>query len=351
MEAPMYSDSIKSALETQVVGQSSAVNSVVRAVTRLVSGMMPRERSWCAYMFMGPTGTGKSHVVQSLARTLHGDERRLVFVDSSSFVQGDPWIALSTQLAPLFMGQQGGYPFGAVEPTPLSIIQVDYIERGTKEMAKALRSLLETGQLMLPDGRRGSLRNCLIFLTTGLCAREILDEAPRIGFSGTLEEDGEASEHDRVFDACLAQAEETFGTDLVGGLDSLVIFHRLEEEHLAQILERHFGRLNRWLATRGFQCELRPEARAFLQARGQRDLRKGARDLVRAHRRFIEFPLADLLLSGGIPHGSLVVVDRKPGEEHLDFRVERRATSRPSTSIEVAGREIPVSWEEPGLLH
>ena len=346
----MYSDTIKSALEKQVVGQSAAVSSVVRGVTRLVSGMMPRERSWCAYMFMGPTGTGKSHVIQALARTLHGDERRLV-VDSSAFVHGDPWIALSAQLAPMFMRQQGGFPYGAVEATPLSIIQIDYIERGTKEMAKAVRSLLETGHVMLPDGHRGSLRNCLVFLTSGLCSREILDEAPRIGFTGTLEEDGEASEHDRVFDQCLAQAEENFGSDLVGRLDSLVIFHRLEEHDLAQILDRRIARLNRWLATRGFQCELQPEARAFLQERGRRDLRKGARDLVRAHRRFIEFPLADLLLSGRIPHGGVVVVDRKDGEEHLDFRVLQREVAQPATTIGAACREIPISWEEPPLLH
>jgi ATP-dependent Clp protease ATP-binding subunit ClpB len=186
----------------------------------------------------------------------------------------------------------------------------------------------------------GSLRHCLIFLTTRVCARELLEEVPRIGFqvqgSAGAEEDG------RVYRACVALAEERFGEDLVGSLDGFLVFHKLDERHLADILERRFERMNRALARRGFRSEMTEAARAFLLARGAGGLKTGARDLVRAHRRFVEFPLADLLVSGRIPAGGLVLLDRHEGEEHLHFTVTREARAGASDP-EGAAVEIPVA--------
>ncbi len=357
----MFSDVIKSALEKEVVGQPKAINSVVRGVTRIMSGVTPRERSLATYMFMGPTGTGKTHLVQTLARIVHGDDQHVIVADCTHFMHADPWLAFVSQLMPLFQTAPQEQPAnGKVElaqPPPLSIIRIENLQRAPEEVAKALAVALETGRVVLPEGRRGDLRNCLIFLTTGLCAREILDEGPRLGFTATQpaeeatddqEEDSgpdEPVDVDRLHRICWEQAGEKFGRDLVARLDALIVFHPLQEHDLAKILDRRLQRLNDWLMMRGYRCELQPGARRFLLAQGRRHLRLGARDLVRAHQRFLEFPVADLLLSGRIPPGGMVTVDHQEAEGFLHFTVDQPGASRRFEAAPSA-YEIPVQWQE-----
>lgn len=335
----MFSDVVKSKLDREVVGQTRAVNNVVRGVTRVVSGLTPRERTYCVYMLMGPTGTGKTLIVQELARILRGDDSRVIVVDAGQLTDLQPGIALGHQLMPLFQAPaMQGPPSPVTETVPLGMVRVENLDRAPKQAYKALAAIFDTGQIALPDGRRGRLGNCMIFLTSGLCSREILDEAPQIGFTGSPDEDECAQ--DRLYNSCFEQATKQFGTELVGRLDGLVIFHGLGEEHLPAVLDRRFERLNEWLAVRGCRCDLKPAARQFLLERGKKDLRRGALDLVQAHQRFVEFPVADLLVSRRLPQGGQVSVDRQPDEEHLHFTVS--GESRP----EVPAHEVPVIWED-----
>ena len=337
----MVSDLLKASLENEIVGQPGPVQAVVRGAVHVMSGLTPRERKWAALLFMGPSGTGKTQLVQTLARTVHGDGRGLYVADCTHYVHADPWTAFAAQLLPMFSVPSLQEP-SVVEAPPLSILLVEYLDRARQEIATALGAGLETGRLALPGGRMGSLRHCLIFLTTNVCARELLEEVPRIGFQaqsvpGAGEEDG------RVHRACVALAEERFGEDLVGGLDGFLVFHKLDPSHLAEILDRRFARMNRAMLRRGFRAEMTESARAFLLARGNGGLKTGARELVRAHRRFVEFPLADLLVSGRILPGGLVLLDRHPGEEHLHFTVTREArTGGFHAQEEGAAVEIPV---------
>jgi len=340
----MFSDVLKAALEIEIAGQPAAIASAVRGTTRVMSGLTPRERSWCAYMFMGPSGTGKTQLVRTLAKTLHGEGRGLVIADCTPFVQGDPWMAFAAQLAPMFSQprlEDGG---ALLHAAPLSVLLVEYLERGRKEISKALTAALDTGRLALPGGRLGSLNQCLIFVTTSLCSREILEVSSRIGFQG-----GAAIEEDRVSKTCRAEAEEHFGEDLVNRLDGLVVFHRLLDEHFGEILDRRFDRMNRWTCERGFTCELLPAAREFLLSGARGDAKLGARELVRVFRRFLEFPVADLMVSSRIPTPGLVIIDHVQGEEHLHFTVTSQSgPSAPSPDPHIA-REVSVQWSAPSL--
>jgi len=335
----MFSNVLKAALEKEIVGQPDAIASVVRGTTRVMSGLTPRERSWCAYMFMGPSGTGKTQLVRTLAQTLHGEGRGLYIADCTQFVHGDPWTAFAAQLAPMFSQPRLEDQGASLEAAPFSVLLIEYLERGRKEISKALTAALDTGRLTLPGGRLGSLRGCLVFVTTSLCSREILEANPRIGFQGAA---GGGLEDDRVSKACQGQAEEHFGEDLVHRLDGLVVFHRLQDEHIGEILDRRFDRLNRWIGERGFVCELVPAARQFLLDRSQGDTKLGARELVRVFRRFLEFPVADLMISRRIPSGGLVLIDHVPGEEHLHFTVTQAPTLIAASSQAPVLREIAI---------
>jgi ATP-dependent Clp protease ATP-binding subunit ClpC len=341
----MLSDVIKSALEKEVAGQQRAVNSIVRGATRAVSGLMPSETPRCAYVLMGPTGTGKTHVVRTLTKVLQGDSTRLVICDCSHFAQGDPWSALVKQIAPLFMVPRIGGHWTVLDTPPLSILLIDYLERGRPELSKALAAALETGHLTLPDGRQGSLRNTLIFITSSLCASEIFDEDSGIGFAGAVEGRG-TDNGEKLFRTCHAEAEEHFGADLMARLDGLLLFHPLREEHLAGILDRMFEGLNREIALRGFACRLAEPAKAFLLEKGLENLRFGARHLVRAHRRFVEFPVGDLMVSRRIPSGGLVLIDHKPGDENLHFAIRPGGSEHLVTPPESMPQSVTVDWDE-----
>ncbi|HEX4825944.1 MAG TPA: AAA family ATPase [Candidatus Polarisedimenticolaceae bacterium] len=338
----MFSDVLKAALESEIAGQPAAIASAIRGTTRVMSGLTPRERSWCAYMFMGPSGTGKTQLVRTLARTLHGEGRGLFIADCAQFMHGDPWWAFSAQILPMFSQPRFEDGGALLEAPPFSVVLIEYLERGRKEIGKALTAALDSGRLTLPGGRLGSLRGCLVFITTSLCSREILEESPKIGFAGAT---GPGLEDDRVLQMCRAEASEHFGDDLVNRLDGLVVFHKLHDEHLREIFDRRFERMNRWILSRGFRCELEPAARAFLLERSKGDAKLGARELVRVFRRHLEFPVADLMISRRIPSGGIVRIDHVESEEHLHFTVMPSpavaTTASPRTH---APREVGIEW-------
>jgi ATP-dependent Clp protease ATP-binding subunit ClpA len=255
-------------------------------------------------------------------------------------VHSDPWSAFATQLAPMFCEprlEDGG---AVLHAAPFSVLLIEYLERGRKEIGKALTAALDTGRVALPGGRLGSLHGCLIFITTSLCSREILEDNPRIGFQGGAA----ADEDDRIDKTCRQQAEEQFGEDLVNRLDGLVVFQRLQEEHFGEIFDRRFDRMTRWIGERGFACDLEPAARAFLLENSRGEAKLGARELVRVFRRYLEFPVADLMISRRIPPGGLLVIDHVPGEAHLHFTVTTSSRSTAASPGQQVTREVPVSW-------
>jgi len=151
----MFSETIRRALLREVAGQPHAVQSVVRGVTRVLSGLTPTERSWCAYLFIGPPGTGRAHLVRSLARVLHGSEK-IITVNCNPGGQADPWLWFVQQLAPAFTGQEHTPP--ANGPRPPHIILVQDLERAPKEFFPVLARTLETGQLRLTRPRTTSTK-------------------------------------------------------------------------------------------------------------------------------------------------------------------------------------------------
>lgn len=336
--ARVFSDELQRALSREVIGQPRAVESVVRGVTRLASGLTPVERSWCAYLFIGPPGTGRAHLVRTLARVLHGREA-LFTLDCNPGGHSDWWAWVVEQLMPLFARHEQDRARGhAAAP---SILLVRDLECAPKSFYPTLACLLETGELALPGGRRGRLGDSLVFLTSGLCTEQILDTS-RLGFSGTSAQHANGEGEDALHAACRAEAEKAFGLELLAQIDDIVLFRRLESEHLARVLAGHFERMSRWLDLRGIHSVLRPSAHEFLLRSGAHRPWRGARDLVVAHRQEVEFPLADLLVSRCLRPGRSVVIEHRPGEAHLHFTLEEEPAVPRELRREGIPLEIPV---------
>ena len=341
----MFSEMIREALEREIVGQPDAVNSVARGVTRLASSLTPAERSWAAYMLVGPAGTGRGHLVRSAARVLYGHENVLT-IHGLSVGHVDPWTDFLRRLEPLLSPQPrpvapsaagSAHPDGPLHAdragAPLRLVLVKDLERANKHILPQLAYLLGSGQEVLPDGRCLRLDGTIFFFTSAVCSSQILDHT-RLGFSGSSPESGQNG-RGNLLEICREEAQSSFGVDLVGQLDDLIVFQRLSAEHLAEVLDRYFARLNRYLEARRITGTLSPAARAHLLALAGGERSTGAQDLVRVHRDEVEFPIADLLISGALVPGGGVDLDHHEGDAHLHFAVR-------APRDEVRTREVPI---------
>ena len=333
----MFSEMIKVALERDVVGQADAIRDVARGVTRLASGLTPSERTWCAFLFIGPTGTGRAHMVRSLARVLYGYEAELT-VNCKTTGNADPCVEFLRQLEPLLASQppppNPSAP-GFEMPGRPRIVLVQDLEGARKELHTLLAYLLESGQIALPSGRTLRLDNCMFFLTSGICTDQILDGS-RLGFSGGTPESSEGKQS-TTYTICREEAEKVFGPDLLTQFDNLIVFRPLDDRHLAEVLDRHFARMSRWLEQRGIRCVMLPAAREYLLGLVASERLPGAHHLVRVHRHEVEFPIADLFVSGALAPGLSVRLDHRAGDEHLHFSVQ------PTREVSALEREIPVT--------
>lgn len=347
----MLSLSLRSALEREVVGQARAIQTVVRSVTLSFGGLANPEFPLGIYLFAGPSGTGKSHMARTLSRVLHGDTQRLAVVDCIQTAGHEEWSALSQQIIPYFRYHAADSTDAVLTMAPLSILLVEHLEQARPELVQALVATVETGRMTLPDGKCGSLAGCLVLMTSNLCAREIYEAGRQeIGFS-PASNDLEETEKARIYQLVSTAAEKQWGADVLGHLDDLIVFHRLREAHLPFILRRLNRELNRRLAPRRITCELDSGAAGLVLGRGVRYIRHGAWVLVKVFRRFVVFPIADLVSSGNVPMGSRILVElEEHGGERLRFTVLAAAdgTSTPDIDADTP-LSIPVEWQEPSL--
>jgi ATP-dependent Clp protease ATP-binding subunit ClpC len=339
----VLSQQLQYALEREVVGQKRAVHAMVRTVSLGWSGLASHDQPLGVYLFVGPSGTGKSHLARSLTHLLHGPDRHLAVADCVQLGGRNEWASLVRQLEPHFRLAVPGLGGQVLAMEPLSVLLVERLERAKPEFVQALVTAIETGYLGLSDGKTASLKHCIVVMTSGLCAREIYDAGRQeIGFSGGS--DLAETEKAKVYQLCAQAAEKLWGKEVMAHLDDLIVFHRLRERHLPFILRRLLVELNHRIGARGLTCELEPTAAAFLLERGVRFLRHGGWALLKAFRRFVTFPVADLVNSRKLAAGDRVVVSRET-DERLCFRIVPGDAERaaPAESESLAAGRVPVT--------
>ncbi|MFH0957482.1 MAG: ATP-dependent chaperone ClpB [Pseudomonadota bacterium] len=270
-------------IEKRVVGQKEAIVAVSNAVRRARSGLQDPNRPIGSFIFLGPTGVGKTELARALAEFLFDDEQAMVRVDMSEYMERHS-VSRLIGAPPGYVGyDEGGYLTEAVRRRPYSVVLFDEIEKAHPEVFNAMLQILDDGRLTDGKGRTVDFKNCIIIMTSNIGSTEIKDVA--------------GQDEDSIKERVLEALRYHFRPEFLNRLDDIIIFHSLSREDIKKIVDIQIGRLNKRLADNKLTIHLNPEAREMLASDGF-DPSSGARPLKRAIQRLIENPLASEILSG-----------------------------------------------------
>jgi len=298
---------VEDRLRERVVGQDEALLLVANAVRRSRAGLGDPRRPIGSFLFMGPTGVGKTELARALAEFLFNDEHALVRLDMSEYMEKHT-VARLIGAPPGYVGyDEGGQLTEAIRRRPYAVILLDEVEKAHPDVWSALLQVLDDGRLTDGKGRTVDFRNTVVIMTSNV-GSELIQEASRRG-------DSDEKLKDKLMDVL----RHTFKPEFLNRIDETVVFHSLGKQEIERIVEIQLKDLRKRLAERKLQLEVTPEAKALLAERGY-DPVFGARPLKRTIQRMIENPLAVEVLAGRFGEGDTVVVE--PDGETLRFRKE-----------------------------
>jgi ATP-dependent Clp protease ATP-binding subunit ClpB len=301
-------------LHKRVVGQEEAVRAVAEAVIRARSGLKDPNRPIGSFLFLGPTGVGKTELARALAEFLFDDERALIRIDMSEY-QEKHTVARLIGAPPGYVGyEEGGQLTEAVRRRPYSVILFDEIEKAHHDVFNVLLQILDDGRLTDGQGRTVDFKNTIVIMTSNIGSPRIL--AYRGAFAG--------ENFERMKEAVLEELRQHFRPEFLNRVDEIVVFHGLTEEHLKQIVTIQLARVQKRLEERHIRLEVTDAAKEHLVRIGY-DPAYGARPLKRVIQREIETALARRLLTGQVRDGQTVVVDYDPLRGELTFTPQAQA--------------------------
>jgi ATP-dependent Clp protease ATP-binding subunit ClpB len=296
-------------LHKRVIGQDEAVDAVAEAVIRARSGLKDPNRPIGSFIFLGPTGVGKTELARALAEFLFDDERAMVRIDMSEY-QEKHTVSRLVGAPPGYVGyEEGGQLTEAVRRRPYCVILFDEIEKAHHDVFNVLLQLLDDGRLTDAQGRTVDFKNTIVIMTSNVGSQRILQ------YKGT--HNGEV--YDRMKDAVLDELRRQFRPEFLNRIDEIVVFHSLTEEHLKRIVEIQLGRLRERLADRKVKLVLTDAAKKHIVETGY-DPAYGARPLKRTLQKQVETPLARMLLTGEVRDGMTVEVDYDVSHDRLTFK-------------------------------
>ena len=286
-------------LHERVIGQDEAVQAVAEAVMRARSGLKDPNRPIGSFIFLGPTGVGKTELARALAEFLFDDEKAMIRIDMSEY-QEKHAVARLIGAPPGYVGyEEGGQLTESVRRRPYCVVLFDEIEKAHADVFNVLLQILDDGRLTDGQGRTVDFKNTIVIMTSNIGSHRILE------YSGTtFSGDG----FERMKETVIEELRRHFRPEFLNRVDEIIVFHALSEEHLKQIVEIQLNGLRKRLAERHIELELTDRARGYLVRQGY-DPTYGARPLKRAIQREIETPMARKILGGEVRDGSHVFVD------------------------------------------
>ncbi len=288
-------------LHKRVVGQDEAVTAVADAVVRARSGIKDPNRPIGSFLFLGPTGVGKTELARALAATLFDDETNLIRIDMSEYMEKHT-VARLIGAPPGYVGyEEGGQLTEAVRRHPFSVILFDEIEKAHHDVFNVLLQVLDDGRLTDSQGRTVDFKNIVLIMTSNIGSQHIIDS----------QQAGATYEQMRA--VVTGELRQHFRPEFLNRVDEIVVFHPLSEEHLAKIVDIQLGRLRQRLAERHITLTVTPVALKNLGTRGY-DPAYGARPLKRLIQQEIETPIARQLIKGELRDGDMAAVDVKDGQ-------------------------------------
>ena len=297
--------SLEEELKRRIVGQDEAASAVARAVRRGRVGLKEPERPIGSFLFLGPTGVGKTELCRALAEALFGDENAMLRFDMSEYMEKQ---AVSRLIGspPGYVGyEEGGQLTEKVRRKPYSVVLLDEIEKANEDVWSVLLQVLEDGRLTDAKGRTSDFRNCVIVMTSNIGAKAITDRV-QLGFLDDAED--EERENKAMKKAVMTELKQTFRPEFLNRVDETIVFRQLTRGDVKQIAQRQLARVAGRMNALGVDMECTPAAVEELARRGY-DKVLGARPLRRVIRSEIEDPAAVRLLSGGLAAGDTLTVD------------------------------------------
>jgi ATP-dependent Clp protease ATP-binding subunit ClpC len=312
-------------LKSRVIGQNEAVIAISKALRRSRADLKDPRRPIGSFLFLGPTGVGKTYLARNLADFMFGDADALIQIDMSEYMEKFTASRLIGS-PPGYVGyEEGGQLSEAVRRRPYSVVLFDEVEKAHPDVMNLLLQILEEGTVTDSLGRKIDFRNTIIIMTSNVGASSIKRQTS-LGF-GAMNED--QADFQGMKDKIMEESKRYFKPEFLNRLDDLVVFHMLEKVDLNQIVDLEVSKLVKRLKEKDITLTLTEEARDLLATKGF-DPAYGARPMRRAVERFLEDPLAESLLRGDVKPGDFVNVVKKPETEELDF-----VSTRPESQQEV----------------
>ena len=293
-------------LHKRVIGQHPAIEAVSKAIRRARAGIKDPKRPTGSFIFLGPSGVGKTELARTLAEFLFGDEEAMIQVDMSEYMEKHS-VSRLVGSPPGYVGyDEGGQLTESVRRKPYSVLLMDEVEKAHPDVFNILLQILEDGKLTDSQGRKVDFRNTILIMTSNLGAAQI-SKNQSLGFSSN---DEVGLSYGEMKSRVTGELKKVFRPELLNRIDEVIVFHKLEKSEIKQIIDLMLKRLREQMAVHKVTIELTDKAKDLLVEQGF-DPAMGARPLRRAIQRLIEDPLADFVLGAELMPGATLIVDRK----------------------------------------
>ncbi len=310
---------MEAALNQEIIGQRGPIAKLSKAILRTRAGLKDPQRPIGSFIFLGPTGVGKTELAKVLTEYLFDSQDALVRVDMSEFMEK---FAVSRLVGapPGYVGyNEGGQLTEKVRRKPYSVVLLDEIEKAHPDVFNILLQVLDDGVLTDGSGRRVDFRNTVIIMTSNIGARDIKDMGKGIGFTRS----SKPMDHEMMKNAVEKAARKLFSPEFLNRVDDVIVFHALEKSHIYEIIDLMARELFDRAVSLGIDVVMDQSAKSFIVNKGF-DIKFGARPLRRAIQRYVEDPMAESILGQGLSAGDVIKIRYKEGDSALTFDIEHR---------------------------